>query len=72
MLLDPMQRLTKLVILLIYCASSANEAFDGQHGTAETQKPVTPNLAAAVALPINLFLSQLSSQGTDCVYEANS
>ncbi len=66
-----MQRLIKLMILLIYCASGANEAFAGQHGRAETQKPGTPNLAAAVALPINLFLSQLSSQGTDCVYEAN-
>ena len=71
MLLDSMQLLAKLMILLIYSASSANEAIDGQHRSAETQEPVTPNLAAAVALPINLFLSQLSSQGTDCVYEAN-
>ena len=69
MLLDSMQRLIKRMILLIYCASSANEAIDGQHCSAETQEPVTPNLAAAVALPINLFLSQLSTQGTNCVYE---
>ena len=71
MILDSMQRLSKLMMLLIYCAFSANKAFDGQHGSAKTQEPVTPNLAAAVALPINLFLSQLSSQGTDCVYEAH-
>ena len=55
-----MQHLTMLLILLTYCACGPNGDRVVQHGSAETLKPVTPNLAAAVALPIELVLSQLA------------